>query len=55
MQRRFSLLERHVEFDLIDEDEFEIGYFNPYVVFPLMSMTRTSYQTLTVHHPNPSA
>ena len=43
MQRRFSLLERHVEFDLIDEDEFEIGPFDPYIAFPLVSTMRASY------------
>ena len=42
-------------FDLIDEDEFEIGPFDPNVGFPLVSMTRASYQTLIVHHPNPFA
>ena len=54
MQQWFSLLERPVEFDLTDEDEFEIRSFNPYVLFPPVSTTRASYQILTVHHPNPS-
>ena len=54
MQRWFSPLECLVEFDLINENKFEIRYFDPYIVFSLVSTMRTSYQTLTMHHPNPS-
>ena len=54
MQRQFSLLESPIEFNLIDEDEFEIEPFDPHIVFPHVSTTRASYQILTVHHPNPS-
>ena len=55
MQRQFSLLESPIEFNLIDEDEFEIEPFDPHIVFPHVSTTRASYQILTVHHPNPFA
>ena len=55
MQRQFSLLESPIEFNLIDEDEFEIEFFYPHVVFSPVSTTRASYQILTVHHPNPFA
>ena len=54
MQRWFSPLECLVEFDLINENKFEIGSFDPYIVILLVSMMRASYQTLIVHHPNPS-
>ena len=39
---------------MIGENEYWIGFFNPYVVSPPLSMTRASYQTLIMHRPNPS-
>ena len=45
--------ERLIKFDLIGEDEYEIGLFDPYVVSSPLFTKRASYQTLIVHRPNP--
>ena len=50
----FFLLNVFVEFDLIGEDEYEIGFFDLYVVSPPLSTMRASYQTLIVHRQDPS-
>lgn len=48
MQWCFSHSKHPVVFDLIDEDEFEIGLFDPYVVFHPMSKLNSSYQAITL-------
>ena len=52
IQGWFSPLKCLVESNMINEDGFKIGHFDPYIIFPLVSTTRASCQTLIVHHLN---
>ena len=53
--QRFFTSKHLAEFDLISEDEYYwIELFHPYIIYPSLSMTKAFYQTLIVHHPNPS-
>lgn len=55
MQQPFSPSKRPAKFDLIDESESVIRPSYPFVSFPLSSMMRAPFRTLTTHHRDPYA